>query len=263
MRSPSEPEPHNSKEHALLEQVEASCVIANERKVRCALLEESEKNIRDGLHADLYPRRARNMQSLFDLLRQSQPPWDTDFWLEARLLRLMDRHDQCRQLCQSRPMYEWTFDVLQEFVWASRGDSFPYARRSEFPDSQDAAAANQLFGAAKTLYGAKCYEWQQAHDAAAKPTRKEQRASLITGVGLLIIFIAAIVAWNIYNGWIALAVFFVSSGIMFSLFGDDTDMVRDRMAAWTKQNPKPRPMRLALQHEPLPRLVIGFPDVGG
>jgi len=264
MRSPSEPEPHDSKEHALLEQVEASYVITNERKLRCALLGESEKNIRDGLHADLYPRRMRNNRSLFDLLRQSQPPLDTDFWLEARLLRLMERHDQCQQLCQSRPMYEWTFDVLQEFVWANHGDSFPYSRRAGFPTEQDAATANQLFNAAKTLYGAKCYEWQQAHDAVAKQTPKEQRVSVVSGIGLCAVLAAAIVVWNIYSGWVAFFVFIIGGARVMSLLGDDREMVQKRVKAWTKENPKPPAMRLALYHGPLSGAVGGgFPDIGG
>ena len=264
MRSPSEPEPSDSKEHALLERVEASDAMANERKLRCALLEESETNLREGRHPALQPRRARNMQLLFDLLRQSQAPLHTDFWLEARLLRLMERHDQCRQLCQSRPIHDWTFDVLQEFVWANRGDSFPYPRRSGFPNEQDADAANQLFTAAKTLYGAKCYEWQQAHDAVAKQTPKEQRVSIVSGVGLFAVLAAAIVVWNIYNGWVAFFVFIIGGALVMSLLGDDREMVQKRVKAWTKENPKPLAMRLALYHEPLAGAVGGgFPDIGG
>ena len=261
MRSPSEPESSDSREHSLLEAVESGHYTPDERRARCKLLEESEKNMRANAFPHLYPRRSRNMQLLFELLRQCNAPHYSDFWLEARLLRLTDRHDQCRQLCQSRPMYDWTFDVLQEFVWAGRGDCYPYERRTDFLSDEERAMAGQLYTAAGTLHDAKCYQWQQAHAAAAKPTPKEQRTSLITGVGLFIIFIAAIVAWNVYSGWIALTVFCVGSGLLFTMFGDDTDMVRERMAAWTKQNPKPRPMRLALHHEPLPHPVIGFPDI--
>jgi hypothetical protein len=259
MRSPSEPEPSTSKEHVLLEAVEASYVIADERQARCKLLEESEKNIREGAFPELYPRRCRNMQLLFDLLRQSRVPLDTDFWLEARLLRLMDRHEQCRQLCQTRPPYDWTFDVLQEFVWASRGDAFPYPRRSSFADEQDAAVANQLFTAAKTLYGAKCYEWQQAHDAVAKPTPREQRVSLVSGIGLFVVIAASIVVWNLYNGWVAFLVFVIGGTLVMNLLGDDREMVKQRMRAWETDNPKPKAMTLTLHHLPLPRVYIS-PD---
>jgi hypothetical protein len=155
-------------------------------------------------------------------------------------------------------MYEWTFDVLQEFVWASRGDSHPYPRRSGFPTEQDAAAASQLFAAAKTLHGAKCYEWQLAHDATAKKTPKEQRVSIISGIGLFAVLAAAIVVWNIYNGWVAFLVFIIGGTLVMNLLGDDHEMVQTRMKAWTKENPKPPAMRLALEHEPLPKVHMSY-----
>lgn len=256
MRSPSEPEPSESKEHSMLDAVEASYVVADERRARCKLLEEAEANMREGNFPDLYPRRCRNMQLLFDLLRQSRVPLPADFWLEARLLRLMDKHDQCRQLCQSRPMYDWTFDVLQEFVWASRGDPYPYERRKDFNSDGDKVAATQLYGAAKTLHDAKCYQWQQAHDAAAKPAPKEARASQRTEVGSVITLVACALAWYFYSGWAAFVVFLIFSTLLFVVFSDGKDMVHDRMTLWAKDNPKPQAMALTLHHQPLPRVYI-------
>lgn len=262
MRSQSEPESNITWEHVGLDSVESSNFNGDERRARSDLLESSEKHMREGLYADLYPRRRRNMELLFELLRQSDRVDAVDFWLEARLLRLLERFDQCRQLCQSRPMYEWTFSTLQEFVWAGRRDSFAYPRRSVFTDDQDTATASQLYVAAKTLHDARCYQWQQAYDEEAKPTSKESRLSVVTGTGLFVIFIAAIIAWNIYSGWIALLVFVIGSMVWCNLFDDDADLKRKRMAVWTRENPKPPPMKLTLRHEYLVPGGGGLPDLG-
>ena len=263
MRSPSDPESNTTWEHLRLDAVESPDFKGDEQRARSELLEASEKHMREGLYGDLYPRRRRNMELLFELLRQSDRGNTMDLWLEARLLRLLERFDQCRQLCQSLPMYEWTFSTLQEFVWAGRGDSFPYPRRSAFADDQDAATASQLSVAAKTLHDARCYQWQQAHDEEAKPTGKESRLYLLTSIGLFVMFIAAIIAWNIYSGWIALLVFVIGSTIWCNCVGADTDLKRARMAAWTRANPKPPPMKLTLRHEILVPGGGGFPDIGG
>ncbi len=243
----------------MLDAVEAGQGKPNEIAARTRLLIESEDNIRKGLFPDLYARRARNMRLLFDLLRQSDRA--SDLWLEARLLRLTERHDQCRQLCQSLPMYEWTFDVLQEFVWAGRGDSFPYERRSEFQDERDAATATQLFNAAHTLHSASCYQWQQAHDREKKLTPREERVSWRNGIGLFVSLVAAIVVWNVYSGWLAIVVFAGGAMLVEMIFGDDKEMVKKRMAVWLKHNPKPPAMRLSLKHEHLGPVGGGFPKL--
>jgi hypothetical protein len=256
MRSPSEPEANDSKEHALLEAVESGHFGSDERRARCKLLEESEKNMRANVFPELYPRRSRNMQLLFELLRQSYTPHYSDFWLEARLLRLTDRHDQCRQLCQSRPMYDWAFDVLQEFVWAGRGDCYPYERRTDFLSDEERTIASQLYTAAKTLHDAKCYQWQQAQDAVAKPNDKERRVSFVSGIGLFAVVVASIVAWNIYSGWVALAVFAIGSTLVANLLGDDRELIAQRMAQWRRENPRPDNMKLTLHHLPLPYVHV-------
>lgn len=243
----------------MLEMAEAGG-LNNERQLRLSLLKASEKNIRDGKFPELHARRSRNMQALFELLRQSHTPsvLDDDVWLEARLLRLMERHDQCRQLCQTRPMYEWTFAVLQEFVWASRGDSFPYHRRSEFDNERDVQAANQLFLAAKTLHESKCYQWQQAHDAAKAPNEAEARATKRTDIGLWVIIIAAVLLWYSYAWWVGLMVFFFGCSILFGAFNDGKEMAKVRMKAWCKENPKPNAMALTLHHLPPPNVHVSY-----
>jgi hypothetical protein len=258
MRSPSEPEPSDSKEHALLDAVEAGHFAPNERLARSKLLEESEKNMRANVLPELYPRRTRNMQLLFEALRQSYTSFDTDFWLEARLLRLTERYEQCRQLCQSRPMYEWTFDVLQEFVWAGRGECYPHERRSDFPSDEDRSMASQLYTAAKTLHDAKCYQWQQAHDQQAKPTAKETRVSSLSDIGFVGVFAAAIIVWIMHAGWSAIIVFLLGSIGVMAFIGDDKDMLGKRMKEWLGEHPKPSGMRLKLEHEPLPRVHIAY-----
>jgi hypothetical protein len=261
MRSPSEPESNITFEHVHLDLVESPNFKGDELRFRTELLEMSEAHMREGLYPALYPRRRRNMEALFELLRHSNNADTMDLWLEARLLRLTERYDACRQLRQSRPMYEWLFSTLQEFVWAGRADSFPYPRRSPFTHDQDTTTASQLYVAAKTLHDAKCYQWQQAYDEEAQPTSRESRLSLITGVGLFVILLAAIVAWNLYSGWIALLVFVVGAMIWCNLFEDGDDLKKKRMRIWSKENPKPAPMKLELGHRYLVPGGGGFPDI--
>jgi hypothetical protein len=234
--------------------------LKNEKQLRLSLLMASEQNIRDRKFPDLHARRSRNMQTLFELLRQSHVPsvLNDDFWLEARLLRLLERHDQCRQLCQTRPMYEWTFAVLQEFVWASRGDSCPYPRRTAFENESDVQTANQLFLAAKTLHESKCYQWQQAYDAMQAPNKAETRASNRTDIGLLVIITAAALFGYFYSWWAGLMVFFFGSSILFSIFNDGKEMNKVRVSDWFKENPKPYPMALTLYHLPPPNVHVSI-----
>jgi hypothetical protein len=256
MRSPSEPEPSDSKEHSLLEAAEAGHFVPDERHIRTKLLEESEKNMRANMFPDLYPRRSRNMDALFELLRQCYTPRYDDFWLEARLLRLMDKHDQCRQLCQSRPMCDWSFDVLQEFVWASRGDCYPYERRTDFQMEEENNLATQLYAAAKTMHDAKCYQWQQAHDAATKPNEKEGRISWFNGIGIFVTLVATGLTWFFVTWWAALIVFGIGSNVALGVVGDSDELVKGRMARWRRENPKPQNMRLTLHHLPPPYVHI-------
>jgi hypothetical protein len=257
MRSHGDPDATQSTEHAMLDMTEAG-PMQDERGLRLNLLKESERNIREAQFPELHARRSRNMQLLFELLRRSRVPTDSDFWLEARLLRLLERHDQCRQLCQTIPMYEWTFDVLQEFVWAGRGDSFPYPRRTPFENPQDAELASQLFAAAKTLYESKCYQWQQAHDAAAALEPEEARASKRTDIGLVITLIAAALSWYFWGWWAAFAAFVIGSSLLFGVFDDSKDLVRARMKRWCQANPKPGAMSLTLEHLPPPTVHMSY-----
>jgi hypothetical protein len=264
MRSPSEPEPRDSKEHALLDSVEAGLFSPNERYARGRLLEESEKNMRSGAFSELYPRRSRNMQLLFDLMRSGTTPRRDDGYLEVRLLRLMDKHDQCRQLCQSVPMYDWTFGMLQEFVWASRGDSFPYPRYTGFPTKEDAMAAHQLYTAARTLHESKCYQWQQAHDAAARPTADERKLSKRNDIGMWLTLGATGVAWYFF-GWLpSFAAMTIGFWLNYIVMGDSGEAIKRRMAEWVYQNPRPPNMCLTLEHRPEDRPPppwTGYPDL--
>lgn len=262
MRSPSSPESNDSKEHQLLDTVESGAQAAGELALRKWLMQISENNMREDLYPELYPRRFRNMQLLFDLLRSNRTPHSADFWLEARLLRLMEKHDQCRQLCQTQPMHEWAFATLQEYVWAGRRDSHPYHRYSEFESAEDAQVAAQLFAAAKTLYEAKCFQWQQAHDAAARPTHEEQKLSRRNSVGLVLTLGFSVAAWYFF-GWLpALGVFTIGSWLNFIVQGDSNVALGLRMNEWVYNNPRPVDIELTLHHRPEMRAAspIGYPD---
>lgn len=260
MRSPSELEPSDSREHALLDLVELDGSKREERKARLDLLEESERNIREGRFPDLYPRRLRNMQLLFDLLRAEKTSYSDFLWLEARLLRLMERPDQCRQLCQAQPMYTWTFSALQEFVWAGRGDSFPHVRHVKFQNEEESALAAQLFEAAKTMHEAKCYQWQQAHDAAAKPNDREDLVGWRNGGLLLLILVATAAGWY-FLGWQAAVVAFVGGSLLLGMLGDEDELIEDRMSKWRKENPRPT-MHLTRGVGQSGPVGGGFPDMG-
>jgi hypothetical protein len=259
MRSPSEPEPSESREHALLDFVESGVGRREEKKARLDLLEESERNIRGGHFPDLYPRRLRNMQVLFDLLRTERTSYSSSLWLEARLLRLMERHDQCRQLCQGEPMYNWTFPALREFVWASRADSFPYDRSTDFQNEGDAKLAAQLFEAAKTMHEAKCYQWQQAHDEASKPNDHEDLVSWRNGGLFLLVMVATAAGWY-FLGWQAALVAFVGGSMLLGMLGDENELIKERMAQWCSKNPRPQ-MHLRRGFSESAPVGGGFPDI--
>jgi len=259
MRSSSEAEPSNSLEHAMLDAVEAGQGGSSEMGGRMSLLLESEKNMRNGFFPELYPRRFRNMQLLFELFRSSRSLPGETLWQEARLLRLMEKHEQCRQLCQSHPMYEWSFPAMQEFIWAGRCDSFPYRRLSEFENGEDSAVAGQFFAAAKTLYESKCYQWQQAHDAEAKPNDREQRVSWRNGFVVVLVLAATGAGWYFF-GWIAAIVAFAGGGMLLDWSGDEDDLIKARMTRWCRENPRPT-MRLKLTHDHAAVVGGGFPDI--
>lgn len=260
MRSPSEPEPSDSREHALLDLVESDVSKSEETKARLQLLEESERNIREGHFPDLYPRRLRNMQLLFDLLRAEKTSCSDSLWLEARLLRLMERHDQCRQLCQAQPMYKWTFSALQEFVWAGRGDSFPHDRRAGFQNDEETALAAQLYEAAKTMHEAKCYQWQQAHDAEAKPNDHEDLVGWRNG-GLFLLILAATAAGWYFIAWQAAVVALIGGSLLLGMLDSDDELIKDRMAKWCRENPRPSMILRSGPRQAGPA-GGGFPDIG-
>jgi hypothetical protein len=260
MRSPSEPESSNSREHLLLDLVESDSTTMDAIGARMEVLKESERNMRGGHFPELYPRRLRNMQLLFDLLRSQRSTGDGFLWLESRLLRLMEKHDQCRQLCQAVPMYRWSFPALQEFVWASRGDSFPYDRHANFQHEDEAALAGQLYEAAKTMHESKCYQWQQAHDATAKPNEREQAVSWRNGFIVFAVLIVAVIGWYFY-GWMAGLMAFVGGGLLLNFAGDDDEMIKERMAQWRRDNPRPV-MHLTRAPGQSGPVGGGFPDIG-
>jgi hypothetical protein len=259
MRSSSEAEPSNSLEHAMLDAIEARQFGSSETGARLDLLVESEKNMRNGLFPELYPRRFRNMEHLFDLFRSSRSLPEQTLWQEARLLRLMERYEQCRQLCQGHPMYEWSFPALQEFIWAGRRDSFAYPRLTEFENEEDAAHAGQLFAAAKTLYESKCYQWQQAHDEEAKPNAYEQRVTWRNTIVAVMMLASGGAGWYFF-GWIAAIVAFFGGGLLLDWSGDEDELIKKRMTRWCRENPRPK-MRLKLTHTRPGVVGGGFPDI--
>jgi len=243
----------------MLDAVEAGQDGSNEIVARMKLLVESEENMRNGFFPELYPRRFRNMQLLFELFRTSQSRPGESLWLEARLLRLMENYEQCRQLCQSHPMYEWNFPALQEFIWAGRRDSFAYPRLTEFENEADAALAAQLFAAAQTLYESKCYQWQQAHDGAAKPNDYEQRVTWRNTIVAVLMFVSGGAGWYFF-GWVAAIVAFFGGGLLLDWSGDEDELIKKRMARWLRENPRPK-MRLKLTHTRPGVVGGGFPDI--
>jgi hypothetical protein len=259
MRSSSEAEPSNSLEHAMLDAVEAGHAAPTELSARLDLLLESENNMRSGFFPELYPRRFRNMQILFDLLRTNRALPAETLWYEARLLRLMEKHEQCCQLCQSHPMYEWNFSALQEFIWAGRRDSFAYPRLTEFENEADATLAAQLFAAAKTLYESKCYQWQQAHDEEAKPNAYEQRVTWRNTIVAVLMLASGGAGWYFF-GWIAAIVAFFGGGLLLDWSGDEDELIKKRMTRWLRENPRPK-MRLKLTHTHPGVVGGGFPDI--
>jgi hypothetical protein len=260
MRSSSEAEPSNSLEHAMLDAVEAGHSVSGELGARMELLLESEKNMRNGLFPELYPRRFRNMEQLFDLFRSSRSLPEQTLWQEARLLRLMERYEQCRQLCQSQPMYEWSFHALQEFIWAGRRDNFPYLRFCEFESESDIALAEQHLAAATTMHQAKCYQWHQAREAESKPTKYERRLVWRNAfLNIRVLLPSAIVGYM--GGWLyALPALAVIVWIDFDPASEREALVEARMEEWLRDNPRPK-MHLKLTHKRAPIVRGGAADI--
>jgi hypothetical protein len=251
------PEPEISEEDAIAQWREhigtpfpSNYTAKFELQQRMHLHFRGEENTRAGRHPEFAEYRIKNAKRLFDILRT------TDLhavrllvdvsYLECRLLRLIGKFDECRQLCQSMPVYLWDHATLQEYVWATKRDSYPHQRFRVFKNEEDRAMVQRFVQSAKESYRNDLELWSARRDSETKPP-PPSKSQAISGV--LILAVPYSVAWWYYEslGLLGAAAVYVAGivgmtlivGLLLAPFTGKTLTWHERIKAWESLNPRP------------------------
>ena len=221
-----------------------------ELQQRMQLHFRGEENARAERHPEFAEYRSMNAQRLFEILRT------TDLraarllveatYLECRLLRLTGRFDECRQLCQSMPVYRWDYATLQEYIWATKRDDYPHQRFRLFKDEEDRAMVERFVRAARETYQEDLETWTARKDSENKPPPLTKAHTVL---GVVTLGIPYVVAWSFYDsvGLLgAAAVYFVGIILMALILGALTapftsrpQTQHERVKEWERANPRP------------------------
>lgn len=217
-----------------------------ELQQRMQLHFRGEENARAERHPEFAEYRSKNAQRLFEILRTADLRAarllvNVDH-LECRLLRLIGKFDECRQLCQSMPVYLWDYQMLQEYIWASKRDSYPHQRFRFFKDEDDKAKVQRFVESARESYEKDLGEWTTRREVETKmppPTKFEKALYFTTlGVPLLTAFyfyeaVGLIAAVGIYVAGILVML------LLLSPFTSKIKTKEDLVKEWEAENPKP------------------------
>jgi hypothetical protein len=217
-----------------------------ELQQRVQLHFRGEESVRAGRHPEFAEYRAKNAQRLFEILRTADLRAarllvDVNY-LECRLLRLTGQFDECRQLCQSMPVYSWDYATLQEYIWATKRDDYPYERFRAFKDEEDKLMVQRFVQSARIAYEEDLAKWTSRRDEETKPPPLSRRDMIMGGFAFGVPYVAAWLSWTSVGIVGAVVIFFaglIVLWLMFAPFMAKTKLPRERVKDWESLNPRP------------------------
>ena len=230
--------------------------IKEELQARVQLHFRGEENERAGQHPEFAEYRAKNAERLFEILRTADLRAarllvDVNH-LECRLLRLVGKFEECRQLCQSMPVYSWDYEMLQEYIWATKRDDYPHQRFRVFKDQDDKAMAERFVAAALNTYESDLESWTARREEETKPPPlTDWQYKLLVDYSFWLscliaaasgIFVATSSAGPIIGTIAAILVYLVSHAtlaLLFACFGIKGKSRAERIKEWETANPRP------------------------
>lgn len=217
-----------------------------ELQQRVQLHFRGEESVRAGRHSEFAEYRAKNAQRLFEILRTADLRAarllvDVNY-LECRLLRQTSKFDECRQLCQSMPVYSWDYAMLQEYIWATKRDDYPHERFRAFKDEQDKLMVQRFVQSARIAYEEDLAKWTSRRDEETKPPPLSRRDMIMGGFAFGVPYVAAYLSWTSVGIVGAIVIFFaglIVLWLMFAPFMAKTKLPRERVRDWESLNPRP------------------------
>jgi hypothetical protein len=211
-----------------------------------------EESVRAGRHPEFAEYRAKNAQRLFEILRTADLRAarllvDVNY-LECRLLRLTGKFHECRQLCQSMPVYSWDYAMLQEYIWASKGDDYPHERFRAFKDEEDKLMVQRFVQSAQVAYEEDLAQWTARREQETKPAPMSDRSyrMFMNGFVLLLVLSAVCATWSgmasssvLVGVLVGGATFFVGLIALAVAFSGGGPSPRERIQKWENANPRP------------------------
>jgi hypothetical protein len=217
-----------------------------ELQQRISLHFSGEENARAGRYPEFAEHRADNAQRLFELLRtmdlrKARLIVSVDY-LECRLLRLLGKFDEARQLCQSMPVYLWDYSMLQEYIWATKRDPVPYERSKIFEDEADREMVRRFVESAKKTHEEDLRKWEARREQETQPPPATKVQTLLYVLTMGIPYVAAAMMWDTVGLFGAVAIFFVGVFLMLlviSPFASHIKTQRERLQEWESLNMRP------------------------
>lgn len=221
-----------------------------ELQQRIQLHFRGEESVRAGSHPEFAEYRAKNAQRLFEILRTADLRAarllvDVNY-LECRLLRLTGKFDECRQLCQSMPVYSWDYAMLQEYIWATKRDDYPYERFRAFKDEEDRLMVQRFVQSARQNYEEDLAGWIARRDAETKPPPPSKAQTILA---VFTLGIPYLIAWSFYDalGLLGAAAVYVVGiiamclviGLLIAPFSSKFKSQTDRVKEWEAVSPRP------------------------
>lgn len=223
-----------------------------ELQQRVQLHFRGEEGVRAGRHPEFAEYRAKNAQRLFEILRTADLRAarllvDVNY-LECRLLRLTGKFDECRQLCQSMPVYSWDYAMLQEYIWATKRDDYPHERFRAFKDEEDKSMVQRFVQSARLAYEEDSANWTARREQETKPAPMSDRSyrMFMNGFVLLLALSAACAIWSgmasssvLVGVLVGVAAFFVGLIALAVAVSGGGPSTRERIQEWENANPRP------------------------
>lgn len=223
-----------------------------ELQQRVQLHFRGEESVRAGRHPEFAEYRAKNAQRLFEILRTADLRAarllvDVNY-LECRLLRLSGKFDECRQLCQSMPVYSWDYAMLQEYIWATKRDDYPHERFRAFKDEEDKSMVQRFVQSARQTYEEDLADWTARREQETKPAPMSDRSYrlFMAGFSLLLVLSAGCGIWSgialssvLVGALAGVVTFFVGLITLAVALSKGKSTQQDRIKEWEASSPRP------------------------
>ncbi len=132
--------------------------------------------------------------------------------------------------------------MLQEYIWASKGDDCPHERFRAFKDEEEKLMVQRFVQSAQVTYEEDLAKWMTRRDEETKPTPLSKRDAILGGVVFGVPYVAAWLSWTSVGVVGAVVVFFAGLLILALIaapFMAKNKLPRESVKDWESIHPRP------------------------